>query len=78
MGAGDDLGSRGLTHWSRAVIDGLCFANMPRSPALSARMATHLTLKRDAGGVLVVQLGGAVWMGTATMRLRHRPPRGPG
>jgi hypothetical protein len=30
-------------------------------------MATHLTLKRDAGGVLVVQPGGAVWIGTATM-----------
>lgn len=30
-------------------------------------MATHLTLKRDTGGVLVVQPGGAVWIGTATM-----------
>jgi hypothetical protein len=67
MGAVDELGSRGLTHWSRAVINGLCFANTPRSPARSALMATHLTLKRDAGGVLVVQPGGAVWIGTATM-----------
>jgi hypothetical protein len=25
MGAVDELGSRGLTHWSRAVINGLCF-----------------------------------------------------
>jgi hypothetical protein len=31
MGAVDELGSRGLTHWSRAVINGLCFANTPRS-----------------------------------------------
>jgi hypothetical protein len=39
---------------------------MRRSPALSAGVAAAPNLKRDADGVLVVLLGGAVWMGTAT------------
>jgi hypothetical protein len=39
---------------------------MPGSPALSAVVAAAPDLERDAGGVLVVLLGGAVWMGTAT------------
>jgi hypothetical protein len=39
---------------------------MPRSPALSAVVATAPDLERDAGGVLVVLPGGTVSMGTAT------------
>ncbi len=75
MGAVDELGSRGLTHWSRAVSTGICFATTPRSPERSALMAGRLTLKRDAGGVLVVQR--AARSGWALPPWpRQRPPRG--
>lgn len=35
---------------------------MPRSPALSPVVASAPDLERDAGDVLVVLLGGAVWI----------------
>jgi hypothetical protein len=53
-------------------------ANMPRSPALLAVVATAPDLERDAGGVLVVLLGGVVWMGTATVPAAEATQGGPG
>jgi hypothetical protein len=65
MGAVDELGSRGLIDWSRAVVDGLarhiCHGHLRYQLWWLPRMTW-----RDAGDVLVVLLAGAVWMGTAT------------
>jgi hypothetical protein len=66
----------GLIDWSRAVVDGLA-RQICQGTGVSAVLAAEPELERDAGGVLVVLLGGAVWMGTATAPAAE-PPRGPG
>jgi hypothetical protein len=58
MGAVDELGSRGLIDWSRAVVDGRTLQYGTVTGAISCG-GYRAELERDAGGVLVL-LGGVV------------------
>jgi hypothetical protein len=75
MDAVDELGSRGLIDWPRAVVNGIARQICRGHPRYQLGWLPRITW-REAGDVLVVLLGGAVSGWALPPRLRHRPPRG--